>query len=179
MSAPGPADIRYPIGPFRLEPAAGAAGRERWIAQLAALPDQLAAAVAGLNDRQLDTPYRAGGWSGRQITHHVADEHLNAFAYVKMALTEDEPAIRKYSEPLWAETSDARRAPPELSLTLLRGLHARWVLLLRSLEEAAFRRCYVHPSRGDVSIDHAMQLYAWHGLHHTAQITGLRAREGW
>ncbi len=171
--------IRYPIGALHVEAEVSPPMRERWIVQLAGLPEELGSAVAGLDDRHLDHPYREGGWSPRQITHHVADEHLNAFSYVKMALTEDDPAIRKYIEPRWAETGDARKAPPALSLLLLAGLHARWTWLLRSLEPAAFLRCYIHPSRGSVSIDHALQLYAWHGRHHAAQIRGLREREGW
>lgn len=172
-------EIRYPIGQFRVDPFPTAAKHEEWIAQLAALPESLRAALDGLSDPQLDTPYRDGGWTLRQITHHVADEHLNAFQYFKMALTEDAPAIRKYSEPAWAETSDARRAPPQWSLLLLTGLHARWAHLLRSLVPRDLARVYVHPSRGRVSLAEGLQLYAWHGLHHTAQITNARARASW
>lgn len=172
-------DPRYPIGPFQPDRAPTETRRETWISHITSLPDDLRTALAGLTDPQLDTPYRVGGWSLRQITHHVADEHVNAFAYFKMALTEDDPAIKKYNEPLWAGTIDANQAPPEFSLTLLTGLHARWALLLRSLAPATFQRCYLHPTRGRVSLEEGLQLYAWHGQHHVAQIMGLRSREGW
>ena len=172
-------NIRYPIGRLAIDPDVTEAKRGVWIGQIASLPEHLRSALEGLSEGQLDRRYRAGGWTVRQVTHHLGDEHLNAFAYFKMALTEDEPAIKTYEEPLWAETTDARHAPIELSLGLLTALHARWTLLLRSLGESELARGYRRPSRGKVSLDAAIQLYAWHGLHHTAQITGLRAREGW
>jgi len=172
-------EIRYPIGRLKLDPEVTEAKRQSWIAHIASLPEHLRSALDGLSERQLDQRYRAGGWTVRQVAHHLADEHLNAFAYFKMALTEDDPAIKTYEEPLWAETTDARQAPIALSLSLLTALHARWVLLLRSLGEKEFARGYSHPSRGRVSLDDGIQLYAWHGLHHAAQITGLRVREGW
>lgn len=114
----------------------------------------------------------------RQVVHHLADEHINGFAYFKMALTEDEPVVKTYDEPRWAETKDGREAPIEPSLNLLTGLHARWVILLNALAEEGFARAYVH-RRGRVTIDDGIQLYAWHGLHHASQIMGLRASEGW
>ena len=179
MTSPSLEEIRYPIGRFNLDLEVTEAKRHAWIAHIASLPEHLRSALEGLNEQQLERRYRAGGWTVRQVTHHLADEHLNAFAYFKMALTEDGPAIKTYQEPLWAETRDARDAPVALSVALLTALHERWVLLLRSLGETAFARSYHHPSRGRVSLDHGVQLYAWHGLHHTAQITGLRTREGW
>jgi hypothetical protein len=170
--------IRFPIGRFTIEPDAPESKRGLWIGHIAALPANLRAAVAGLSEAQLDLRYRPGGWTARQVVHHLADEHVNAFTYFKMALTEDEPVVKTYDEPRWAETEDARAAPVELSLNLLAGLHARWVVLLNSLEEGDFGSAYVH-RRGRVSVDDAIQLYAWHGLHHTAHIVGLRKREGW
>ena len=172
-------EIRYPIGRFQPDPAPTPATYKAWITQLAALPQNLRGALDGLTDPRLDTPYRVGAWTLRQIAHHIADEHLNAFQYFKMALTEEAPVIRKYIEPAWAGTSDARRAPPESSLVLVTGLHARWAYLLRSLTPDDFERVYVHPTRGRVSLTEGLQLYAWHGLHHTTQIINTRARAGW
>ncbi len=172
-------EIKYPIGRLTIDPEVTAPKRRAWIEQIGSLPQRLRSAVAGLSDDQLDRRYREGGWTVRQVIHHVADEHLNAFAYFKAALTEDDPAVRVYEEPRWAETADAREAPVALSLSLLSALHARWIILLTSLNDDAFARGYVHPRRGRLALDHAVQLYAWHGHHHAAQITGLRSREGW
>jgi hypothetical protein len=142
------------------------------------MPSELRAAVSGLSEAHLDQRYRSEGWTVRQVVHHLADEHLNAYAYFKMALTEDEPVVKLYNEPRWAETEDARVAPVELSIDLLSALHARWVLLLHSLDDEGFGRGYIH-RRGRISLDVGIQLYAWHGMHHTAHITTLRQREGW
>ena len=171
--------IRYPIGRVTIATEVSAADRGEWLAQIAETPARLRAAVAGLTDQQLDTRYRDGGWTVRQVAHHLADEHLNAFGYFKRAATEDDPAVPVYVEPRWAETRDAREAPVELSLDLLTALHARWVILLNSLSAKDFARAYVHGRRGRVSLDEGIQLYAWHGRHHTAHITSLREREGW
>jgi hypothetical protein len=171
--------IRYPIGRVSIVTEVSPADRSEWIARIAETPARLRAAVAGLTDQQLDTRYRDGGWTVRQVAHHLADEHLNAFGYFKRAATEDDPAVPVYVEPRWAETQDAREAPVELSLDLLTALHARWVILLNSLSAKDFARAYVHGRRGRVSLDEGIQLYAWHGRHHTAHITSLREREGW
>ncbi len=171
--------IRYPIGRVTIITDVTPADRRRWIAEIAGAPARLRLALTGLSDRQLDRRYREGGWTLRQVAHHLADEHLNAFSYFKKAATEDDPAVNVYEEPRWAETEDARTAPIDLSLDLLTALHARWVILLNSLEQEDFARAYQHARRGRVSLDEGIQLYAWHGLHHTAHITRLRDREGW
>jgi hypothetical protein len=171
-------EIRYPIGRMTIATNITPADRGRWIAQIAAAPAKLRAAVAGLTEWQLDRTYRDGGWTLRQVTHHLSDEHFNAFGYFKKAATEDEPVVNVYEEPRWAETKDAREAPVELSLDLLTALHARWVILLNSLDQRDFARAYQH-RRGRISLDEGIQIYAWHGLHHTAHIMGLRDREGW
>src|SRR6266566_2076091 len=171
--------IRYPIGRVTIVTDITPADRSRWIAQIADAPAKLRSALAGLSDQQLNRRYREGGWTLRQVAHHLADEHLNAFGYFKKAVTEDSPLVNIYEEPRWAETKDAREAPIELSIDLLTALHARWVILLNSLDQKDFARAYQHGRRGRVSLDEGIQLYAWHGLHHTAHITGLREREGW
>jgi uncharacterized damage-inducible protein DinB len=171
--------IRYPIGNAVIVTDVTAADRARWIEQIAAVPANLRAAVAGLNDEQLNQRYREGGWTARQVVHHLADEHLNAFGYFKKAVTEDEPLVNVYEEPRWAETNDARVAPVELSLDLLTALHARWIILLNSLAQEDFACAYIHGRRYRVSLDEGIQLYAWHGRHHTAHITSLRVRKGW
>jgi uncharacterized damage-inducible protein DinB len=169
---------RYPIGGFAPDPVVTPAKRRQWIQQMDEAPGKLAQAVAGLSEAQLGTPYREGGWTARQVVHHLADAHLNGFARFKLALTEDTPAIKTYEEALWAETADGRHAPVESSLQLLAALHRRWTILLDSLPERDFARAFDHPDRGLMPIDKAIQLYAWHGLHHTAHITALRARRG-
>jgi hypothetical protein len=146
---------------------------------MAEMPETLAAAVRGLDERQLGTPYREGGWTPRQVVHHLADAHINGFVRFKLALTEDQPPIKTYEEDLWAETADGRDGPVEASLRLLAALHERWSILLGSLREEQWARAFGHPQRGLMTIDKAIQLYAWHGLHHTAHITGLRGRRGW
>lgn len=171
--------VRYPVGDFGIDPEVTAPKRQRWLEQMAETPQRLAAAVAGLDHRQLGTPYREGGWTPRQVVHHLADAHLNGFVRFKLALTEDRPPIKTYEESLWAETADGRQAPVEASLQLLAALHQRWMILLESLEGPQFACAFSHPDRGLMTIDKAIQLYAWHGLHHTAHITGLRARQGW
>ena len=172
--------VRYPVGAFVIDPEVTATKRRRWLQQMEELPQVLASAVSGLDDRQLDTPYREDGWTPRQVVHHLADAHLNGFVRFKLALTEDAPPIKTYEEALWAETADVREAPVEVSLRLLAALHERWLILLRSLSEEQFRsRAFSHPDRGLMTIDKAIQLYAWHSVHHPAQITALRARRGW
>lgn len=172
-------DLRYPIGPFQLINDSSAARRAECIEQIAAAPARLRAAVGGLTEAQLDTPYRPGGWTVRQVVHHVPDSHMNSYMRFRWALTEDHPAIKPYAEERWAELADAKSAPIELSLRLLESLHARWEILLRSLGEADWRRTLYHPEAGVMSLETMAQLYTWHGRHHIAHITSLREREGW
>jgi uncharacterized damage-inducible protein DinB len=148
------------------------------IESIAATPARMRAAVKGLNDTQLDTPYREGGWTVRQVVHHVPDSHLNAYVRMKLALTEDNPVIKPYEESEWAKLADAR-APIDMSLRLLDVLHERWLLLIRSLSEADFRKTFRHPAMGEMSLDTQLELYEWHGRHHVAHITSLRERMGW
>ncbi len=173
-------DLRFPIGPFHYDDEATPARRAEWIAAIAAAPAAMRAAVAGLSESQLDTPYRPGGWTVRQVTHHLPDSHLNAYTRFKLALTEDNPTIRPYDEARWAELPEARTAPVELSLRLLDALHQRWVLMLRALVPADFGRPLFHPERGAaMTLDELLALYAWHGAHHAAHVSRLVAREGW
>jgi len=171
-------DLRYPIGKFA-EETATPERRQEWIDTLEAAPAKLRAAVAGLSGEQLDTPYRPGGWTVRQVVHHVPDSHLNAYVRFKLALTEQEPTVKTYEEKDWAELEDGRRGPIEISLTLLESLHQRWVLALRSLAPAAFSRRFRHPQLGLVQLDQQLGMYAWHCRHHLAHITSLRERSGW
>ncbi len=161
-----------------IDPDVTAEKREGWIAAMAQMPANLRAALAGLSDDQLNTRYREGGWTLRQVVHHLADAHVNGFVRFKLALTEGNPPIKTYEETLWAETRDGREAPVELSLKLLEVLHERWMILLDSIQESDFTRSFSHPERGLMTIDKAIQLYSWHGIHHTAHITGLRERQG-
>ena len=172
-------DLRYPVGKFARASEIDAATRSTLIAQIADAPGELAAAVQGLTDAQLDTPYRPDGWTVRQVTHHVADSHVNAYIRFKLAVTENNPPVKTYQEAAWAELADARGMPVATSLALLRHLHERWVLWLRSLDASAFARTAQHPDMGSMRVDDFLQLYAWHGRHHTAHITGLRKRMGW
>ena len=176
-------DPRYPIGKFS-RPASGTAGmRGSHIQTLQLLPERLSAAVSGLDDHQLDTPYRDGGWTVRQMVHHVADSHANAYIRMKLALTEDWPTIKPYDEAAWANLSDARSLPVEVSLRLIEALHARWVSLLNSLSNEDFQKGYVHPTMlengGRQSLAEVLAMYDWHSRHHTAHITNLRGRMGW
>lgn len=172
-------DLRYPVGKWDRQPANDAAAVAEAIATIEALPARLREAVAGLDDAQLDTPYRPGGWTVRQLVHHVADSHINAYVRCKLALTEDRPAIKAYEEKLWAELPEARTAPIEVSLKLLDALHERWVLLLRALGQRELDRPYVHPEMGDMPLRAMLGMYAWHCRHHVAHVTALRRRRGW
>ena len=172
-------DPRYPIGRFAAPDVITPELRRQWIGDLEGLPAAVRAAVAGLTEAQLDTPYRAAGWTVRQVVHHLPDSHMNAYIRMRLALTELEPTITPYAEGLWAELPDARTAAPEVSLMLLEGLHQRWVLLLRSLRDADFARTFRHPEVGLMRVDRTLGVYAWHGRHHTAHITALRERMGW
>lgn len=172
-------DLRFPIGPFAADPAASPEKRRTWIRHIAEAPAALAAAVNGLDERRLATPYRPGGWTVRQVVHHLPDSHVNAYVRFKLALTEDNPTIRPYDEAAWANIADTERSPIELSLTLLDALHRRWVILLESLDGKDFERPLQHPVNGAMTLDRLLQLYAWHGRHHVAHVTELRKREGW
>jgi hypothetical protein len=172
-------DLRYPIGRFH-EVAATDEVRRACIDELAALPRAMREAVTGLTDRQLDTPYRPGGWSVRQVVHHVPDSHLNAYVRLKLALTEETPTVKPYDERAWAALADSQ-SPIDPSLALLDALHARWVALMRSLSGAQLRRTYRHPEHPEapLTLDWMLQQYAWHSRHHVAHIISVRRREGW
>jgi uncharacterized damage-inducible protein DinB len=171
-------DLRFPIGRFR-SPASSVAGvRAAQIETLRLLPERLRAAVSGLDDAQLDTPYREGGWTVRQLVHHIADSHANAYIRCKLALTEDWPTIKPYDEAAWAKLADSR-LPIEPSLALVDALHGRWVALFESLSEEDFQKGYEHPQQGRQTVAKALAIYDWHSRHHTAHITNLRARQGW
>ena len=172
-------DLRYPIGRFTPVPSLTAAQRATCIDQIAAAPGQFRAAVAGLTAAQLDTPYREGGWTVRQVVHHLPDSHMNAYVRFKLGLTEDGPAIKTYEEKDWAQTPEVPATPVEVSLALLDALHARWVTLLRAMTPQQFARTIKHPEWGTPSLDAMLALYAWHGRHHTAHVTALRERMGW
>jgi len=172
-------DPRYPIGKYTPPQEATPALRQQAIDSIAGKPAKLKAALSGLHDAQLDTPYRDGGWTVRQVAHHVPDSHLNAYVRFRLALTENQPTIKPYEEARWAELADAKSAPVAVSLALLEPLHDRWVRLLRSLTAADFARTFVHPEHGVRTLDWMLFLYAWHGRHHTAHITELREQKGW
>ena len=172
-------DPRYPIGKFTAPAAYTPEIRVRNIADIAAAPAALRAAVSGLTDAQLDTPYREGGWTVRQVAHHVPDSHLNAYVRVRFALTEENPNVKAYDEAEWAKLPDAIGAPVESSLALLDALHRRWVALWRALTPAQWARTYNHSENGKVALDWVASQYAWHGKHHVAQLTTLRAGKGW
>ncbi len=171
-------DLRYPIGRFLAPAAIIPAVRVELIESIRELPAKLRAAVAGLNDAQLDTPYREGGWTVRQVVHHIADSHANSFVRFKLALTENWPTIKPYDEAAWARLADSA-LPIETALTMIDGMHARWAALLESMSEDDFLRGYNHPVEGRLTLVRALAMYAWHSRHHTAHITTLRKRQGW
>ena len=170
-------DLRYPIGPFTV-PDRSPETIARLVDEIAEAPRRLREALAGLTDAQLDTPYRDGGWTVRQVAHHVPDSHLNAYVRFKLALTEDTPRIKPYDEARWAALPDSR-LDPAVSLALLDALHGRWVALLRSLAPEDSERASDHPETVATPLRTALGLYAWHGRHHAAHVTGLRERMGW
>jgi hypothetical protein len=172
-------DLSYPIGKFERPPEVTPEMRSQFIETIAAGPARFREAVQGLNDQQLDTRYRPGGWTVRQVIHHVADSHINSYCRYRLALTETEPRVKAYEEKDWAELADAKTMPVEVSLALLDNLHARWVGLLRSLGDADFARTFQHSELGPVRLDTNLALYSWHCRHHAAHITGLRERMGW
>lgn len=172
-------DLKYPIGKFPGQDNVTEEQRRTMIDQIAETPAKLRAAVAGLTEAQFDTPYREGGWTVRQVVHHLADSHLNAFVRFKLAVTEDRPTVKTYEQQLWAETADAKSAPVEPSLALLDGLHQRWVIMLRQMSAADFARQFQHPEHGLMKLERVLGMYAWHGRHHVAHITSLRERVRW
>lgn len=172
-------DPRYPIGKLEMPAQVSQARRQQAIDEIASTPGKLRAAVKGLNDAQLDTPYREGGWTVRQVVHHVPDSHLNAYVRLKLALTEENPTIKPYDEAAWANLADSKSTPIEVSLTLMDSVHDRWVRILRSMKPEQFARKLVHPENGERTVDWLLFLYEWHGKHHTAHITELRKQKGW
>jgi hypothetical protein len=172
-------DLQYPVGKFKWDGANTDEQRQQLIGQIELSPAQLREALAGLTEEQIDTPYRPGGWTVRQVVHHLSDSHMNAYVRFRLALTEDEPTIKPYDQERWATLEDARTAPAELSLSLLESLHRRFVLLLRSMRAGDFARTIRHPELGVVALDKYLGMYAWHGRHHIAHITSLRDRMGW
>lgn len=173
-------DLQYPIGKFQVMEHVTDEQRARWIAQVSAAPGELAAAIAGLSEQQLDTPYRPGGWTVRQVVHHLPDSHMNSYIRFKLAMTEDQPTIKPYAEDRWASLSDYRDTPIQVSLALFASLHARWAIFLSAMSEADFKRTFRHPEAGTVyDLETALALYAWHGRHHIAHIQALRQRQGW
>lgn len=174
------ADLRYPVGKFTRPSSLTPAERKAAVDAIAATPAAMRAAVAGLTDAQLDTPYRPEGWTVRQVVHHVPDSHMNAYIRFKLGITEDTPTIKPYDEAKWAELDDGKSKLVEDSLALLESLHARWVFLLRRMQSSEFARKVNHPEwDAPLSLDSLLALYAWHGKHHVAHITALRERKGW
>ena len=172
-------NLRYPIGEFDRNYESSPAARQERIKTIAELPKRVSEAVAGLNEAQLETPYRPDGWTVRQTVHHIADSHANSLIRFKLALTEDEPpTIRPYYEDRWAELGDSR-LPVDVSLKMLEAIHTRWLTLLNSMSESDFQKKFIHPETGEWTLEGALALYDWHSRHHTAHITHLRTRNGW
>jgi hypothetical protein len=172
-------DLRYPIGQFEMPDSITAEQRAQWIRDIQKTPYAVKRAIEGLSEEQLDTPYRPDGWTVRQVVHHLADSHMNSFIRFKLALTEENPTIKPYYEERWALLEDARYIPVSLSLSILEGLHGRWIILLESLHPEDFNRTFLHPELGKMKIDKILGLYSWHSQHHIAHITSLRTRMGW
>jgi uncharacterized damage-inducible protein DinB len=172
-------DLRYPVGKFHYDGSLSPEQQQASLDEIAKTPVNLRAAVQGLSDFQLDTPYRPDGWTVRQVVHHVPDSHLNSYVRFKLALTEDAPTIKPYAEDRWAELADSKATPIEISLTLLDSLHDRWVRLLRSLTPEQWKRTFRHPEMGPMTLEKTLALYAWHGRHHVAHVTELRKRMSW
>jgi uncharacterized damage-inducible protein DinB len=172
-------DPRFPIGDFQMPAQVTPAQRQQAIEEIASTPAKMRAAVKGLSDAQLDTPYRDGGWTVRQVVHHVPDSHLNAYVRLKLALTEEKPTIKPYDQEAWSKLADSKSTPIETSLTLLSTVHDRWDRIWRSLKPEHFARVFVHPEHGERTVDWLLFVYEWHGKHHTAHVTALRKQKGW
>lgn len=179
MTTTATTDLSYPIGKFEYAGPSTTQQRAQYIGEIEEAPARLRDAIRGLSEQQLNTPYRPGGWTARQVVHHVPESHMNAYVRFKLGLTEDNPTIKPYNEKLWSETPDVATTPLEVSLALLENLHKRWVILLRSLTSNDLERTIVHPELGQVKLDRYLAMYAWHGKHHVAHITSLRQRNGW
>lgn len=173
------ADPRFPIGKFSYDGPLTAERKQLYLTDIEQTPARFRAALAGLSDSQLNTPYRDGGWTPRQLAHHLPDSHMNSYIRFKLALTEDEPTIKPYAENLWAELPEAKNAPVEVSLALLDSLHQRWMLMLREFGDAEWKRTFRHPALGAMSLEKTLALYSWHGRHHVAHVTSLREKMGW
>ena len=174
-----PDALRFPTGRFHRPQSLDAAGRAKAIESIATTPARLRDAVRELTPEQIETPYRPGGWTVRQVAHHLPDSHLNALFRFKLALTEDEPTIKPYDEAAWAELADVRVVPIEVSVVLLEAAHERWLAILRAMTTRDFERTLIHPETGLQRLDQMLALYAWHGPHHVAHVTALRERMGW
>ena len=172
-------DARFPVGKFHYDGPPTEEQKKKFLDEIALTPVNLRSAVKGLTEQQLDTPYRPGGWTVRQVVHHVPDSHLNSYIRFKLALTEDEPIIKTYEEARWAELPDTKATPIEVSLTLLESLHDRWMRLLRSLSPEDWKKTFRHPALGPMTLEKTLALYAWHGRHHVAHITELRKQMSW
>jgi len=172
-------DPRYPIGKFSFDGPLTADQKKQYLNDIDQTPARLRTAVRGLSEQQLNTPYREGGWTVRQLTHHVPDSHMNAYIRFKLALTEDEPTIRPYMEDRWAELPESKQAPIDVSLALLDSLHQRWTMVLRNIPDADWKRTFRHPEMGLLSLEKTLALYSWHGRHHEAHVTSLREKMGW
>jgi hypothetical protein len=174
------ADLRYPVGKYVPEPFSQEK-KEEWIADIKVLPNLLEASIGNLDEAQLQTPYRDGGWTVHQVVHHVADSHINAYIRFKLGMTEDNPTIKPYEEKDWANLADVQQLPVNISITLLYALHERWIVFLKSIPDDAWEtRSVVHPEYGRVmSLWYLLGMYAWHSRHHVAHITALRERMGW
>ena len=173
-------ELKYPIGKTELPDAIDQNDIRIWIKTLAEFPNRLETLVKGLNEDQLDTPYRDGGWTIRQVVHHLVDSHTNSYIRFKWTLTEDEPVIKAYYEDRWAELTDSRNAPIEMSLRALDALHQKWVYLLKHLDGSQLKRCFIHPeSNKKVSLEQNIGIYAWHSEHHYAHIANLLRRMNW
>lgn len=171
--------LKYPIGKYELQPFSDAL-RKQWLLDIETLPQQIENAVLNLDEAQLNTPYREGGWTIKQVVHHVADSHMNAYIRFKLGMSEDNPTIKPYDEVQWAEMIDVKELPINLSITLLHALHKRWHHFLQSLSKDDLGRTVYHPaSKIEYMLWDLMGLYAWHSRHHTAHITSLRERMGW
>lgn len=175
------ADLKYPLGKYEAPETITAQNLHDWICDIEHLPARLRQAISGLDDAQLDTPYRPDGWTVRQLVHHIADSHINAYIRFRLAITEDNPLIKPYEEARWAELPDAKTLPVEMSLSILTGLHARWAALLHSFPPEQWKRTFRHPEypTGSAPLDRVTGMYAWHSRHHVAHISNLRSRNGW